>query len=142
MTDRDVVAAKLAELEDRLGRVRVHRRGSAAELAADRDGSDLVAFNLMLAVQTCLDVASHVIADEGWPPAGTLAESFHRLAQHGVITAATDDALGRAASFRNVVAHGYGRVVADLLFAAATDGVHDLERFAHEVAGWIARNVS
>jgi uncharacterized protein YutE (UPF0331/DUF86 family) len=139
MTDRDVVAAKLAELDDRLERVRTHRRASAAELSADRDASDLVAFNLMLAVQTCLDVASHIVADEGWPPAGSLAESFHRLAEHGVITAATDDALGRAASFRNVVAHGYGRVVADLLHAAATDGVRDLERFAREVARWIAR---
>jgi uncharacterized protein YutE (UPF0331/DUF86 family) len=142
MTDRDVVAAKLAELEDRLGRVRSNVRGSASELASDRDASDLVAFNLMLAVQTCLDVASHVIADERWAPAATLAESFHRLAERGVITPATDAALGRAASFRNVVAHGYGRVVADLLFAAATDGVRDLERFAHEVAAWLARTDS
>lgn len=142
MTDRDVVAAKLAELEDRLARVRSHVRGSASELASDRDASDLVAFNLMLAVQTCLDVASHIIADERWPPAATLGESFHRLAERGVITSATDAALGRAASFRNVVAHGYGRVVADLLFAAATDGVRDLERFAHEIASWMARTGS
>lgn len=142
MTDRDVVTAKLAELEDRLGRVRANVRGSAAALASDRDASDLVAFNLMLAVQTCLDVASHVIADERWAPAATLAESFHRLAERGVITAETDTALGRAASFRNVVAHGYGRVVSDILFAAATDGVRDLERFAREVAAWMARRPS
>ena len=142
MTDRDVVAAKLAELEDRLARVRGNVRGSAHELASDRDASELVAFNLMLAVQTCLDVASHIIADERWPPAATLAESFHRLAERGVITATTDAALGRAASFRNVVAHGYGRVVAELLFTAATDGVRDLERFAREIAAWMARTDS
>jgi len=94
MTDRDVVVAKLAELDDRIARVRANVRGSASELASDRDASDLVAFNLMLAVQTCLDVAGHIIADEGWPPAATLAESFHRLAERGVITAATDAALG------------------------------------------------
>lgn len=64
-----------------------------------------------------------------------MTESF----QHGVIAASTADALGRAASFRNVVAHGYGRVAADLLYSAATDGVGDHERFAREVAGWIAR---
>jgi uncharacterized protein YutE (UPF0331/DUF86 family) len=92
----------------------------------------------MLAVQTCLDVASHVVADERWPPASTLADSFHRLAEHGVITASTDAALGRAASVRNVVAHGYGRLVADMLFAAATGGTGDLERFAREIAAWMA----
>lgn len=142
MTDRDVVTAKLAELDDRVARVRANVRGSASELASDRDASDLVAFNLMLAVQTCLDVASHIIADEGWPPAATLAESFHRLGERGVITAATDATLGRAASFRDVVAHGYGRVVAELLFAAATDGVRDLERLAHEIASWMTRTPS
>ena len=69
-------------------------------------------------------------------------ESFHRLAEHGVINDSPDEALGRAASFRNVVAHGYGRVVADLLFAAATDGVRDLERCAHGIAAWMARTDS
>jgi uncharacterized protein YutE (UPF0331/DUF86 family) len=137
MTDRDVVAAKLAELADRLGRIRARCPGSPAELAADRDASDLVAFNVMLSVQTCLDLASHIIADEGWPPATTLAEAFHRLVEHDVIERVTGDALGKAAAFRNVVAHGYGRLVTDLLFAAATDGVRDLERFAREVAAWV-----
>jgi uncharacterized protein YutE (UPF0331/DUF86 family) len=35
------------------------------ELASDRDALDLVAFNLMLAVQAACDPASHLIADEG-----------------------------------------------------------------------------
>jgi uncharacterized protein YutE (UPF0331/DUF86 family) len=32
---------------------------------------DLVSFNLVLAVQSCSDIASHIIADEGWPAAQT-----------------------------------------------------------------------
>jgi hypothetical protein len=73
MVDLDLIAAKLAELADRVARVRKHRPASAEVLAADRDALDLVSFNLMLAVQSCLDVASHLIADEGWPPARDLA---------------------------------------------------------------------
>lgn len=33
MTDRDVVAAKLAELEDRIARVRAHARGFSRSTA-------------------------------------------------------------------------------------------------------------
>ncbi|MGH7296294.1 MAG: type VII toxin-antitoxin system HepT family RNase toxin, partial [Polyangiaceae bacterium] len=65
--NRDLLASKLADLSDRVGRVRSHGRPTVAELAADRDALDLVAFNLMLAVQTCADIASHLIADERWP---------------------------------------------------------------------------
>jgi len=68
MVDADVIAAKLGELADRVGRVRQHRPADADALAADRDALDLVSFNLMLAVQACTDIASHLIADEGWPP--------------------------------------------------------------------------
>jgi len=105
VVDKDVVAAKLAELARRVERVRANRPGDERALAEDPDALDLVSFNLMLAVQTCLDLASHLIADEGWPPAGTLAAAFHRLQEHGVLSHGTAAALGEAAKFRNLVAH-------------------------------------
>lgn len=55
--NRDIVAAKLAELADRIHRVRTHVPASADDLANSRDTLDLVSFNLMLAVQACADVA-------------------------------------------------------------------------------------
>lgn len=136
MVDRDLLAAKLGELADRIARVRRHCPGTADALARDRDRLDLVSFNLMLAVQVCLDVASHLIADEGWPAAGDLAGAFVRLRERGVLTEATAEALARAAGLRNVVAHVYGRVDAGLVHQAATHGLRDLERFAAETAAW------
>jgi hypothetical protein len=50
MVNKDLVAAKLVELADRLARVRQHRRPSADALLAERDALELVSFNLMLAV--------------------------------------------------------------------------------------------
>lgn len=138
MVDRDLLAAKLAELADRVSRVRTHRKPLAPELAADRNALELVAFNLMLAVQTCADIASHLIADEGWPPAGSLATAFERLRDHAVISPPICAAMGRAVGLRNFVAHGYGRTRPELIHAAATDGLADLEAFARDVAAWVS----
>jgi uncharacterized protein YutE (UPF0331/DUF86 family) len=137
MVDANVVAAKLRELDDRIARVRAHLPAAASALAADRDALDLVAFNLMLAVQVCLDVASHLIADEAWPAAASLGEAFQRLGEQGVLTQPTAAALRRAAGLRNVVAHGYAEAHPDLLHAAASGGLPDLERFASEVSAWV-----
>jgi len=136
VVNRTLVAAKLAELAERVGRARKHCPPTAEALRADRDALDLVSFNLMLAVQTCADVASHLIADEGWPAAPTLAEAFARLHERGVLQKTTSAALGRAAGLRNVVAHGYGGVDAAVVHAAATGGIADLEAFAREIAAW------
>jgi uncharacterized protein YutE (UPF0331/DUF86 family) len=139
VVDRHLIAAKLAELAERIERVRRHCPASADELRRDRDALDLVSFNLMLAVQSCADLASHIIADEGWPSASNLAGGFNRLRDEGVISAATADALCRAVGLRNVVAHGYAGINPAMVHAAALAGVSDLEAFAREVARWVAR---
>jgi uncharacterized protein YutE (UPF0331/DUF86 family) len=142
MVDTDVLAAKLAELADRVARVREHRPASSKDLAADRDAFDLVSFNLMLAVPSCTDIAGHLISDEGWPPAKDLADAFHRLQENGVISDETSAALARATGLRNIVAHVYAQADPALVFEAATTGLDDLERFSREIARWAKRTAS
>jgi uncharacterized protein YutE (UPF0331/DUF86 family) len=137
MVDRNVVAAKLIQLAQRLERIRQRTPASAAELAADADRMDLIAFNLMLAVQSCLDIASHIISDEGWIPPLTLGEAFVRLGEHGVIAPQAAAALKDAAGLRNVIAHGYVGVNTSMLYKAATTGVSDLDAFARQVSAWL-----
>jgi uncharacterized protein YutE (UPF0331/DUF86 family) len=136
MVDRDLVASKLAELAEHVARVRTRRKATAEDLRRDRDALDLVAFNLMLAVQACADVASHVIADEGWPPAMSFGAAFERLRDHGVISGPVCEALVRAVGLRNVIAHGYAGVRPEMVHAAATTGLGDLEAFARDMATW------
>ncbi len=141
MVDQDIVTTRLSDLALRIRRVRTHAASSAEELAADQDALDLVSFNLMLAVQACLDVASHLIADEGWEPVTMSSEAFRRLHQHEVISEQTAHNLGLASGLRNVVAHEYANVQPRLIHGASVEGVADLERFAHEVGGWLARRL-
>ena len=139
IVDRDLVASKLSELAEHVARVRTRRKAAAAELHRDRDALDLVAFNLMLAVQACADVASHVIADAGWPPPSSLGAAFERLSERGVISTSVCEAMVCAVGLRNVIAHGYAGVRPEMVHAAATTGLADLEAFASDVANWVQR---
>ena len=139
MVNRDIITAKLAELADRIERVRSRCPAAANELETDRDALDLVSFNLMLCVQICADIASHIIADEGWPASPTLAGAFNRLRDHGVLSATTAESLGKAVGLRNVVAHGYAGVNPSMVYAAATTGIKGLDAFSREVATWTVR---
>ena len=138
MVKKDLIAAKLAELADRIHRVRTHVPATVEALAQDRDALDLVSFNLMLGVQACADIALHVLADEGWAVPTELRGAFERLEEHGVISRATRTSLARAVGLRNIVAHGYGVVDPSMVHAAAVAGLADLERFAQEIAVWVA----
>jgi uncharacterized protein YutE (UPF0331/DUF86 family) len=85
MVNRNLLAAKLTELASRLEQVRRHRKATLEELESDRDATELVAFNLMLAIQVCADVANHLIADEGWhrEPPGRLSRAFRSMTSSG-----------------------------------------------------------
>ncbi|HEV2852751.1 MAG TPA: DUF86 domain-containing protein [Thermoanaerobaculia bacterium] len=137
MVDQNVVAAKLRELNERMDRVRLHTPSDASDLEEDQDALDLVSFNLMLSVQSCLDLATHIISDESLRPVENAGEAFQRLAEHGVISKATVKALASAAGMRNVVAHGYAGVVPQKIYDAAVNGLADLERFSREVSAWM-----
>lgn len=138
MVNRTLLSQKLAELADRVARVRERSHNAAQEFRNDRDAFEIVSFNLLLAVQVCADIASHIIADEKWAPAGTLGDSFTRLEEHRVIPAEVADALRRTVGLRNIVAHGYAGVDHDMIEIAATAGIDDLSRFAQAVASWAA----
>lgn len=138
MSHPGVIAKMLGAIRHRVERVQALRKASADELSSDEDALDLVAFNLMLAVQAACDVAAHVIAEEGFAPASTLAEGFSRLAEKGVISSASAKQLGRAVGLRNVVAHAYHKLDAASVHAASHGGLADLERFTAEVGAWLA----
>lgn len=139
MVNQGLLAAKLAELADRVAQVRRHCPPTLAALQASRDTLDLVAFNLMLSVQSAADIASHLIADEGWPAATTLAQAFERLRERDVLTPTTAAALAGAVGLRNVVAHGYAGIDTARVFDAGSSGIGDLENFAREVSAWALR---
>lgn len=138
MVDVNVVAEKLKQLSLHIAKVRAHCPADPEELEENSDALDLVSFNLLLAVQICLDSANHVIAEEDWEPAATAREAFERLEERGAITRQTAGALRQAVGLRNLVTHGYAGVDPAKIQAAAKNGPTDLERFVSELSTWMA----
>lgn len=139
MTREELVLAKAARVRLRLGRV-------AATLAAGRDRFvgdeglvEQAAFNVFLAMQESIDLGSHIVADEAWGVPDTLGEVFDVLASRGVISADTASAMRRGTRLRNLVAHAYGDLDADKLFAAAQAGLGEIDGFLAEISAWLGR---
>ena len=120
MTDPVLVLRKLATLREHLERVRRRRPASVEALRTDVDLQDALAMSLLVAVQEAIDVAFHLLADEGWGTPDSYAEGFAMLARRGVIDAALSDALARVVSVRNRLAHGYATLDVDRLWTPAT----------------------
>lgn len=139
MVDVDLVTHKLSDLQHRLERVRGRRASDGDALRAAPDAMELVCFNLMLAVQGCIDIAAHICVDEGWGVPENARHGFEQLAAHGVIPPNLLPGIRATVGLRSIVAHAYGRIDPDIVHAASTDeGLAVIEDFMASVARWAA----
>jgi uncharacterized protein YutE (UPF0331/DUF86 family) len=99
------------------------------ELARDGASRDLASFYLFLAIQECIDLAAHWVADDGLAPPEDAASTFDVLASRGFIEPQTADQLRAAAGLRDRIAHGYSEIDHERMTAEAKAGVKSLREF-------------
>ena len=66
MVDRAVIKTKLAFADARLNELKFHARVSLDRFRNDTTVQAAILYHLQVAVQSCMDIASHIVADEGW----------------------------------------------------------------------------
>jgi uncharacterized protein YutE (UPF0331/DUF86 family) len=102
--------------------------------AADRTAREVVVLNLFVALQECVSLAAHWLADQGLDVPQTYADMFHRLGDRGVIPAALGTRLAAASGLRNLIAHQYGVLDFPRIHALASERLDDLLAFCDELA--------
>ncbi len=134
VVDSALLAAKVAAVRDATARVRTVLPASVEAFVADRTTREVVTLNIFVAIQACLDLAAHWLADAGWDMPGAYADVFTALARHGTIPHDLATRLAAAAAFRNLVAHQYGVLDWRRVYALASSDLGDLDTFCATLA--------
>jgi uncharacterized protein YutE (UPF0331/DUF86 family) len=129
VVDRNILVAKLTTIEKCLKKVKEKRSATIAEFMVDEDIQDIILFNLMQAIQGCVDLAAHIVSDEEYGMAGSMNEFFYLLRGRNIISVELQEKLIGAVGFRNLVAHEYAKLDLNQVYEIATKGINDLEEF-------------
>jgi uncharacterized protein YutE (UPF0331/DUF86 family) len=108
LTDPDLVAKKLGLIEAYVHELRTLGRPEA--IRHDLREQRFTLHTLQLAAQAALDVASHIVSDDGLGEPESYRELFTLIARHRWIEPALAVKLEDVAGFRNVLVHGYADV--------------------------------
>lgn len=131
--DKDLLRLKLQMLARCVERVRSQNVSSAEELKSDLDKQEIVILNLQRAVQICVDVGSHVLLDHGATPE-TMADTFRKMGEKGLIPATCAENLVRAVAFRNIAVHQYDDLDPEVIFSVVANHLSDFAEFAKAVS--------
>ncbi len=134
MVDQDVAARKIANASARLAAVDRMLAQPREAFVADLKGRDLTAFYVQLAIQECIDLASHWVADSDWQPPDDAGAAFDVLADHDMISRDLATTMREAVGLRNRIAHGYATVDHGRLYDEVSQGTGAIKQFLAALA--------
>ncbi len=137
MVDPDVLTRKTLSLREALLDLENASVRDASQLAENRMLRAAVERWLQIAIEAAIDIAFHVVADEGWTPAETGRGAFLLLAAHGRLELSLATRLGKAAAMRNLLVHGYAAIDLEQLARVIREDVGDLASFGKVASAWI-----
>lgn len=137
MVDRDLLRRKLAELAEYVSQVSEYRDLTVERYHADWKTQRIVERTLQMAIETCLDVAGHALADRGLRAPSTYAEAFEILVQAGLMSRDLGRVIVEMTPFRNVIVHEYARIDAAVVVRILREHREDVRRFETEALRWL-----
>ena len=137
--DREVIELKLESLRRCLQRVAEKCPSDPDTLGRDPDLQDIVTLNLSRAVQLCVDLGAHLIADMDVLPPDTMGQTFDALAHAGVIPEPLGQQLKKAVGFRNIAVHHYKEIDWAIVHGIAQNHLSDFSEFAKVIAARLPR---
>lgn len=134
--DWQLIDQKLESLRRSLHRAVQKCPDDMGMLYRDVDAQDIITLNLTRAVQFCVDIGAHLIAETDVPTPDTMGKVFDGLSSVGIINSDLALRMKKAVGFRNVAVHDYEAINWEIVFAIVRNHISDFEDFAKAVVAW------
>ena len=110
-----------------------------AEFLSDFTKVESAKHLLQVSVETCLDIAHHIVADGGYRTPQDSYDAFVVLTEEGVLPDDFMPTLRQMVSFRNRMVHLYWDVDDQVAYRVVQDNLVDLDRFASLIVEYLTR---
>jgi uncharacterized protein YutE (UPF0331/DUF86 family) len=134
VVDKTLLAAKVAAIRDAVQRIRAVLPLDRETFISDRTAREIVTLNLFVALQECLSLATHWLADEGWDIPQSYRDVLRTLGEREVIPRELAARLASASGLRNLIAHQYGVLDWARIHQIALTALDDLLAFCEALA--------
>ena len=137
MIDRRAVQERLDYIDSMLKLLRKYRGLSLEEFEKDRKTSHAALYELQTCLEAMTDIGNHIIAAMNLKKPEDRVEVFSILSNEHIISHPLAVRIGQAASMRNIIVHGYLRIVIRVVHRTIQKNLGDIEEFSKEVLRYL-----
>ena len=88
-------------------------------------------------IETCVDIASHIIADKGYRVPKSYSDAFKVLLDEKIVTSRLFDVFQKMAKFRNIVVHHYDKVDAEIVVGILKKDLRDFTSYKDAIISFL-----
>jgi uncharacterized protein YutE (UPF0331/DUF86 family) len=133
LVDKDLLLAKTSSVRRHLKRVKEKSKIDLKAFLSDVDRQEIVMFNLQMAIQNCVDIAAHIISEQGLGIPDSISEMFYLLEENSYLDNQLTEKMVKAAGFRNLIVHEYAKIEVKQVFDIAQKDITDLNEYLKSI---------
>jgi len=133
VVDKTLILRKLSELEEYLGQVKEYASITANRYSKDWKAQRIVERTLQMMIETCADIAGHIISDKGYRVPATYADTFRVLYENGILNKELFETMEKMAKFRNLIVHGYDKVDTEIVVGILKKDLKDFSAYKNAI---------
>ena len=139
VVDRQIIGKLLNSLREELGKLDA-MEFTYEELINEVDIQDIVDRRLQIAIESCIDTATHLASGLNLPGQNTSADVFRLLAQEKIINENLAEKMTKACGLRNILVHQYLKIDYKIIHQSSHEGLDGLREFAKTVVDFLEKN--
>jgi len=129
MVDHDLIIVKAGSIKKHLRRIAEKSGVDLDAFLKDLDRQEIISFNLHLAIENCIDLAAHIISEEGLGVPGSSSEMFYLLEENGFLSRQITEKMIKAVGLRNLIVHEYSKIDLKRLLDIIQKDIKDIDDF-------------
>lgn len=135
----ETIKELLRELDEYLYLIENMSLTSEDVFLGSKDIQHMLERRLHIAVELCIDIASHLAAGLKLPGRDTAKSIFAILEKEEIITSELTQNMQDAVGFRNILVHEYGKIDHKRIYRTYKDNLNDMRQFAKEVVEFLEK---
>lgn len=137
MLDSQNILSKLERLSNEREKLEASRRLSREEFKTTPLVQDATCYSFIVAIQACIDIASHIVAALGLRKPTASRDLFTILAEEGILPQELVSDMEGMVGFRNILTHEYWGVDFDRVYDSLQEDLQQFDRFRDHILAFL-----
>jgi uncharacterized protein YutE (UPF0331/DUF86 family) len=137
MVNETLILRKLSELEQYFGQVTEFKEITVNAYENDWKLQRIIERTLQMMIETCVDIAGHIISDNNFRIPDSYADTFKVLSENKIIPEGLCQTMVQISKFRNIIVHHYDRVDAEIVVGILRKRLDDFNSYKKSIIGYL-----